>query len=175
MRPRAHWTAKTALVAAGFAAAGGALSGVAWAGPASGSPGAATVLGGNGLLAPVSLPVAVCGNAAALLGIGAAGCQGGALASTDVSQGAGGSGTSGTVSLGSGNQLTIPVSVPVDLCGNAAAGLGALPLAVRAGRARRRTPAERRAAIRPAAGPGPCCRARRRLRPRSAARHHCPA
>ena len=121
MRPWAHWTAKTALVAAGFAAAGGGLSGVAWAGTASSSPGAMAVLGGNGLLAPVSLPVAACGNAGALLGIAAAGCQGGALASVDMSQGGDGSGTSATVSLGSGNQVTVPVS----LCGNAAAVLGA--------------------------------------------------
>jgi hypothetical protein len=32
MRPWAEWTAKTALVAAGFAAVGGSLSGVAQAG-----------------------------------------------------------------------------------------------------------------------------------------------
>ncbi len=136
MRPWAHWTAKTALVAAGFAAAGGGLSGVAWAATVSSSPGAATVLGGNGLLAPVSLPVAVCGNAGALLGIAAAGCQGGALASADVSPGAGGNGTSGSVSLGSGNQLTVPVSVPVNLCGSAAGVAGTSPPAVPAGRAR---------------------------------------
>jgi len=125
MRSWARWTAKTALVAAGFAAAGGGLSGIAWAGTASGSPGAVTVLGGNGLLGPVSLPVAACGNAGALLGIAAAGCQGGALASADVSQGTTGDGTGGSVSVGSGNQVTVPVSVPVSVCGNAAAVLGA--------------------------------------------------
>lgn len=121
----ASWTAKTALVAVGFAAAGGGLSSVAWAGTVGSSPGAVALLGGNGPLAPVSLPIAVCGNAGALLGIAAAGCQGGALASVGASLSAGGSGTSRSVSIGSGNQVTIPVSVPGHVCGDAAAVLGA--------------------------------------------------
>ena len=104
MRTWASWTAKTALLAAGFAAAGGGLSGVALAGspgatailpaaraqqtPAS-DPGSGNLAGsGNVLLAgsgntvslPVSLPVDVCGDAAAVLGDSTAGCAGGALA-----------------------------------------------------------------------------------------------
>lgn len=52
MRPWAQWTAKTALLAAGFAAAAGGLSGVALAAPAG-----------------------VCDNAGALLGVAGAACQ----------------------------------------------------------------------------------------------------
>jgi hypothetical protein len=84
MRPWAEWTAKTALVAAGFAAAGGSLSGVALAGGvvplaplgAIGGSGSSSVLIGNQVIAPVRVPGNVCGNAAALLGIARAGCRG---------------------------------------------------------------------------------------------------
>ena len=75
MRPWASWTAKTALLAAGFAAAGGGLSGVALAGTGgSSTSGNASVLSGDQLIAPVGLPVDVCGNAAAVLGDSTAGC-----------------------------------------------------------------------------------------------------
>ena len=113
MRTWASWTAKTALLAAGFAAAGGGLSGVALAGspgatatlpaarapqtPAS-DPGSGNLAGsGNALLAdsgnavslPVSLPVDVCGDAAAVLGDSTTGCAGGALAGPATRQAAG--------------------------------------------------------------------------------------
>lgn len=79
MRPWAHWTARTAVVAVGLAAASGGLSGVALAGTDGGNgSGTVSVLSGNGLLAPLSLPVDICGDAAALLGIANAGCQSGA-------------------------------------------------------------------------------------------------
>jgi hypothetical protein len=75
----AHWTAKTVMLAAAFAAAGAALPGAAFArtGEAGGSTsGSGSVLGGNRVSIPVSVPVNVCGNAAAVLGDSAAGCEG---------------------------------------------------------------------------------------------------
>jgi hypothetical protein len=36
------------------------------------------VLSGNQVIAPISIPISVCGNAIAVLGIAGAGCQGGA-------------------------------------------------------------------------------------------------
>jgi hypothetical protein len=116
------------LLAAGFAAAGGGLSGAALAGTGgSGASGNASVLSGNRVTAPVSVPADVCGNAAALLGIASAGCRGGAAAATDlpVTAGPSASGvTRGSVSVGSGNTVNIPVNTPADVCGNAAAILG---------------------------------------------------
>jgi hypothetical protein len=129
MRPWASWTAKTALLAAGFAAAGGGgLSGVALAGTGgSGTSGNSSVLSNNQLLAPVSIPASVCGDAGALLGIARAGCLGGATASLPAPRSAqtGLSGMgSGDVSAGSGNQISVPISIPLDVCGDAAAVLG---------------------------------------------------
>jgi hypothetical protein len=129
MRPWASWTAKTALLAAGFAAAGGGgLSGVALAGTdGSSTSGNASVLSNNQLLAPVSIPASVCGDAGALLGIARAGCLGGATASLPAprSPHTGLCGmSSGYASVGRGNEVSIPVSIPLDVCGNAAAALG---------------------------------------------------
>jgi hypothetical protein len=82
MRPWARRTAMTTLVAVAFAAAGGGLSGTALAGTGGGgNSGVLTALGGNGVLAPVSVPADVCGDAGGLLGIALAGCRGGAVAS----------------------------------------------------------------------------------------------
>jgi hypothetical protein len=115
------------LLAAGFAAAGGGLSGTALAGAGSVTSGSASVLSGNRVTAPVSVPADVCGNASALLGIASAGCQGGVAAASDLPATAGPSASgvaSGSVSVGSGNTVSVPVSIPADVCGNAAAILG---------------------------------------------------
>jgi hypothetical protein len=68
-----------ALVAAASAVA---LMGVpAFASTVGGGPdtsGAGSVLGGNQVNVPISIPINVCGNAIAILGIAEAGCQGGA-------------------------------------------------------------------------------------------------
>ena len=115
-------------MAVGLAAASGGLSGVALAGTDGGNgSGTVSVLSGNGLLAPLSLPVDICGDAAALLGIANAGCQSGAAAivTLPAAGDSTGSGASGGVSVGSGNQVHVPVTVPVDVCGNAVAVLGA--------------------------------------------------
>src|SRR5579859_119133 len=92
MRPWARWTARTALVAVVSAAAGGGLSGIAFAGTGGngtgnngtgggGSSASTPLLGGNGLLAPLGIPDAVCSDTSALLGIAVAGCRSGAVAS----------------------------------------------------------------------------------------------
>jgi hypothetical protein len=78
-----------------------------------------SVLGGDQVGVPVSVPVDMCGNAA---GDAFAGCKGGAVAKGD--QGPGGRRTSGDHSVGGGDQVDIPVKVPVNVCGNAVAVLG---------------------------------------------------
>jgi len=117
------------LVAAGFAAAGGVLSGAALAGTGGIVPSASTsVLGTNNVTAPVGLSAGVCGIAGALLGIASADCRGGATTVTHL-PGRDFSGTAGADSgrgteVGSGNAVSIPVSVPADVCGDAAGVLG---------------------------------------------------
>jgi len=198
MHSWASWTAKTVLVTTGFAVAGGGFAGAAFAGTGT-NAGNISVLGGNQVSVPVSIPADICGNAVALLGGSTAGCQGGAQVtgagallggiipgglvpggssaggltagnigalsgsvvkipvavaanacgnavgnSTAQCQGGvtvpagggllpGGLGgdtaphgglTAGNVSVGSGNQVQVPVTVPVNVCGNAAAILG---------------------------------------------------
>ena len=94
MRPWARWTARTALVAVVSAAAGGGLSGIAFAGTGGGGTGgggssaSTPLLGGSGLLSPLGIPDAVCGDTSALLGIAVAGCRSGAVASYEKPRGA---------------------------------------------------------------------------------------
>jgi hypothetical protein len=110
-------TATFATAGAGFSAAAFAASG----GGGGSTSGLGSVLGGNQVNAPISIPADVCGNAAAVLGLGLAGCQGGASVggtSTGTSS-AGGAVTSGHGSAGGGNQVSAPVSLPVNGCGNA--------------------------------------------------------
>ncbi|MBO2456379.1 chaplin family protein [Actinomadura violacea] len=83
--------------------------------------GVSSVLGGNQANAPISVPASVCGNAAALVGEAGAYCEGGAHARTSSG---GGQHTSGTGSVGGGNQGNAPITAPVDVCGNAAAVVG---------------------------------------------------
>jgi hypothetical protein len=85
--------------------------------------GEGSVLGGNQVVAPISIPVNVCGNAAAVIGEAGAVCEGGAT----VKQNGGGGGqqtTSGEGSVLGGNQVVAPISIPVNVCGNAAAVIG---------------------------------------------------
>jgi len=83
-----------ALVAVVSAAAGGGLSGIAFAGTggdgtgSGGSSASTPLLGGNGLLAPLGIPDAVCSDTSALLGIAVAGCRSGAVASYEKPRGA---------------------------------------------------------------------------------------
>jgi hypothetical protein len=115
-----------------YAAAGAAVLAAGFALPASaavadgggnGNSGVLSVLSGNTVNAPVSLPVNVCGVAVTLLGGANAGCAGGASSTTVVGNGGsgGGNGNAGVASIGSGNTVNAPVSAPVSLCGVSAA------------------------------------------------------
>jgi hypothetical protein len=76
-----------------------------------------SVVGGNQVYAPISTPVNVCGNSAALFGEAVSGCKGGAKVHNG--GGRGSLQTSGKGSALGGNQLTAPVGAPIDVCGNA--------------------------------------------------------
>ncbi|MFI0486036.1 chaplin family protein [Actinomadura sp. 9N215] len=76
------------------------------------------VIAGNQLNAPISIPVNVCGNAVAVVGDTVAGCDGGSLVKNGGQTGSGQE-TSGLFGVGSGNQAALPISAPVDVCGNA--------------------------------------------------------
>ncbi|HEY1915912.1 MAG TPA: chaplin family protein [Streptosporangiaceae bacterium] len=112
--------------AAALGTAISACKGGAVAGGGSGSghmttSGNNSILGGNQINAPISIPVNICGNAAAVLGFAAAGCEGGAAV---LGSGSGGATTSGNNSIGGGNQINVPISVPINVCGNSASVLG---------------------------------------------------
>ncbi len=113
MRPWAQWTAKTALLAAGFAAAAGGLSGVALA--AGGSAGSDA---GPGLSpGQLAAPAGVCDDADAVLGVVGAACQVGTAVLPPAAPAQTGRGTTNTPPAGSGRSPTSP-------CGSAAAVLG---------------------------------------------------
>jgi hypothetical protein len=63
----------------------------------------------------------VCGNAVAARGDALGFCRGGATAGAPAGPG---SDTSGTDSAGGGNQVTIPISIPANVCGNSVGVLG---------------------------------------------------
>lgn len=86
--------------------------------------GNSSVLGGNQVNAPISAPINACGNAISLFGKSDAGCKGGATVHNKGRGGAGGNETSGDSSLIGGNQLTAPISAPLNACGNALAIFG---------------------------------------------------
>jgi ChpA-C len=108
-----------AALTAMFSASG---AGIALAGTGPHTSGNQSILGGNQISLPISIPVNLCGNAVALLGDAFAGCQGGA--SVSGGSGGGASTTSGNHSIGGGNQASAPISVPVNVCGNSVAVLG---------------------------------------------------
>ncbi|MEV5411041.1 chaplin family protein [Thermopolyspora sp. NPDC052614] len=86
--------------------------------------GRSSVLGGNQVVAPITAPINVCGNAAAVLGQAEAACKGGAKVVGGAGRGAGGNRTSGASSVLGGNQVVAPITAPVNVCGNAVAVLG---------------------------------------------------
>ncbi|MEU5994848.1 chaplin family protein [Spirillospora sp. NPDC047418] len=119
MRTRAKGISRAAVFAAGFVALGvTAIPSNAFADVTSGNGG---ILSGNQVDAPISAPVDVSGNAAALLGTGSATSHGGA---TVHQRGGNGQQTSGAHGIASGNQVDAPISVPVNVCGNAVGVLG---------------------------------------------------
>jgi ChpA-C len=125
-----------------------ATSGLAYAnagaqGTATGSPG---VLSGNQVQVPVHVPVNVCGNTANVVGglnpafgnhcVNASSGQvgSGQVGSGRVGSGQAGSGTGGAFAsgaatgssgVGSGNNVQVPVHVPVNACGNTVGVVGA--------------------------------------------------
>ncbi len=95
-------------------------------GPGAGgnvTSGRSSVLGGNQVVAPINAPIDVCGNAVSALGRAFAACKGGARVA-GWSGGAGHNVTSGRSSVLGGNQVVIPITTPVNVCGNAVAVLG---------------------------------------------------
>ncbi|MER5422572.1 chaplin family protein, partial [Streptosporangium roseum] len=81
------------------------------------------VLAGNQVVAPITAPINVCGNAVAVLGKAFAGCKGGASVNNG-GAGAGGNRTSGRSGVLAGNQVVAPITAPINVCGNAVAVLG---------------------------------------------------
>ncbi|GIH81814.1 chaplin family protein [Planobispora rosea] len=87
--------------------------------------GRSSVGGGNQVVAPITAPINVCGNAVSLFGEAFAGCKGGAEVTGGGghygghSRGAGGNRTDGRFSVGGGNQVVAPITAPVNVCGNA--------------------------------------------------------
>jgi hypothetical protein len=122
MRIWARNTGRAALVAAGCVAMGTSGLGV----PASAdnrTSGDLSILGGNQVVAPISIPIEVSGNAVgAVAGIAQAGSKGGASVERRGRDG-GDMQTSGNLSIGGGNQIYAPISIPVDVCGNAIAAV----------------------------------------------------
>jgi len=119
----------TAVAVAGGAKAGckGGAKVVGGSGSGAGgnrTSGRGSILGGNQVVAPVTAPVNVCGNAVAVLGRSEAACMGGAKVVGGSGSGAGGNRTSGAGSILGGNQIVAPITAPVNACGNAVAILG---------------------------------------------------
>ncbi|WP_248959960.1 chaplin family protein [Sphaerisporangium perillae] len=83
-----------------------------------------SVLGGNQVVAPITAPINVCGNAVAVIGEAFAGCRGGASVKGGAGRGAGGNRTDGRHSILGGNQVVAPITAPINVCGNAVAVLG---------------------------------------------------
>ena len=87
---------------------------------AADSPG---ILSGNLIQIPVSIPVNVCGNSVSVVGIldSASGntCSNSGSAASTANGGA-----SNSPGVGSGNLIQIPVTVPVNVCGNSVSGVG---------------------------------------------------
>jgi hypothetical protein len=99
-----------------------------------------SLLNGNGINLPVSVPIDLCGVGVGVLGGSSAGCQGGASTNTTIDPAggtsgggpaAGGSSNSGdtsgigNLSAANGNTVNAPVSVPVSICGVSGAVAGA--------------------------------------------------
>jgi hypothetical protein len=89
-------------------------------GGAADSPG---VLSGNLIQIPVSIPVNVCGNSVSVVGI-LDSASGNTCSNSGSAAGTANGGASNSPGVGSGNLLQIPVSIPVNVCGNSISGVG---------------------------------------------------
>ncbi|MGH8791831.1 MAG: chaplin family protein [Stackebrandtia sp.] len=79
---------------------------------------------GNQSSTPVQVPVDVCGNSAAGIGMASAYCDGGTSASLD-SKAIGSMTSADNNGFANGNQVQAPTQAPITACGNAVAALGA--------------------------------------------------
>ncbi|WP_433249034.1 chaplin family protein [Streptosporangium sp. CA-135522] len=86
--------------------------------------GRGSVLGGNQVNAPIAAPINACGNAVAIFGGSEAGCKGGAAVKNTGKAGGGGNRTNGDHSVLGGNQVNVPITAPINACGNAVAIFG---------------------------------------------------
>ena len=82
------------------------------------------ILNGTQIVAPVQVPVNVCGNAVGLGGDAEAGCIGGSTAKLASAPGMGGVHSAGNDGIANGTQVVAPVQLPVTVCGNAVGLLG---------------------------------------------------
>jgi hypothetical protein len=96
-------TATFATAGAGFPVAAFAATG----GGGGSTSGLGSVLGGNQANAPISVPASVCGDATAVLGLGLAGCQGGASV---------GGASAGTTSAAITSGVTRPEATRTQTC-----------------------------------------------------------
>lgn len=147
------------------ALAAGALLAAGVAGPAHAdttavSAGNNGILNGTQVYAPIQLPVNVCGNSVAVLGVAQAGCEGGSVAALNPEWGwdhyqrettmvsAGNNG------ILNGTQIYAPIQAPVNVCGNAIGVLGVAQAGCAGGSS---APIGKHRAPRPSKGrPGPC-------------------
>ena len=119
-------TAGAALVAAMFALPGAGAAYASDNGNTTGN-GNVSVLSGNSITAPISVPVNLCGISLAAAGFSNAGCEGG---SSSAISGVGGDSHNGNttgnfnIPIVSGNTVTAPVSAAVNVCGISLALLG---------------------------------------------------
>jgi hypothetical protein len=107
-------------------------------------------LNGTQALIPIQAPINLCGNAIGVAGGAFAGCEGGATALNsewgyDYYRSQGGSEMTSTGNVGAlnGTQVKVPVQVPVNVCGNAVAVLGAAGAGCEGGADAKRGPKQR--------------------------------
>lgn len=111
-----------ALAATGVAMAAGVANAAVLDGPNPLSTDNNGIGNGNQVVAPIQVPVNICGNAVAVLGVAGAGCDGGSVAHQEDGM-LGDMLSTGNQGIGNGNQVQAPVQVPVNVCGNSVAAL----------------------------------------------------
>ncbi len=110
-------TARVGILSAGFLLAGATAAHADTTATSTGNNG---TLSGNQISAPVDVPVDVCGNGIGVLGVGVPGAGHCATGADEESATLASGNNDGTLS---GNQVSVPVHVPVNVCDN---GIGVL-------------------------------------------------
>jgi hypothetical protein len=115
-----------ATASGGAAASGGSAGGASAQGGAHGSPG---VLSGNSVQVPVNVPVNVCGDSVNVIGShnSAVGnhCSNSGGGTTSGGGATATGGTHGSPGIGSGNNIQLPIDIPVNACGDTVSVIGA--------------------------------------------------